>query len=181
MRYACTPCFVLILILPDATDCDDATEVNTYIHSAARLLSRGTMPDRRPTVALKCVMFHHQLNLCVIGWRPAMRVSIERTYFHRETMLMLILLAATREEVKRRGCGSKRWVQERFEEDGSGQGRPEGCAAWRGHAGVSHQHYNGQRRLQNANVRGMMRCCVVSTCGWLATCRWTRWRCFAST
>ena len=140
MRYACTPCFVLILILTDATDCDDATEVNTYIHSAARLLSRGTMPDRRPTVALKCVMFHHQLNLCVIGWRPAMRVSIERTYYHRETMLMLILLAATREEVKRRGCGSKRWVQERFEEDGSGQGRPEGCAAWRGHAGVSHQH-----------------------------------------
>ena len=47
---ACTTCFVF-LILPDATNCDDLTEVKLYIHSAARLLSRRAMPDRRPTVA----------------------------------------------------------------------------------------------------------------------------------
>ena len=72
------------------------------------------------------------------GCRPAMRVSIERTYYHRGTVLILVLLAAHREEGKRRGCGSERWVQNRFEADCCGCGRPEGSTAWREHAGSTY-------------------------------------------
>ena len=32
-----------VVCVVTATDCDDPTEVNRYIHSAARLLSHGTM------------------------------------------------------------------------------------------------------------------------------------------
>ena len=54
-----------VLILPDATHCDDTTAVNIYSHSAAFLLSRGTMPDMSPTIAREV---RH-----AAGSRPAVR------------------------------------------------------------------------------------------------------------
>ena len=93
-----------------------------------------------------------------------MRVSIERTYYHRETMLMLILLAAHSEEDKRIGCCSKRWVQNRFEADAGGVGVLKPVQPGENTL-VVRTTYNGRHVLREARDHGKLRTFVPVVCG----------------
>ena len=95
-----------------------------------------------------------------------MRLSIERTYYHRETMLMLLLLAAHSEEGKRRGCGIKGKYKTALKQSAASAGVLKPVQPGENTL-VVRTTYNGRHRLREARDHGMLRRIVPAAFVWL--------------